>query len=254
MTVLTLQLVFDAKDPDEIMRFWGRAVGYENELVNMSPDELREWRKGFPQFDGRGRIDDARARHVPVYIQRVPEPKHGRNRLRPELVVRDFSELGRLCPVEPGDELADVEGNEFTAIAGDEQRLRTIVFDALDPDRMLEFWSQATGYIVSGNRCDPPPDMRRFEDGALVVNGAAPIRHPLYASVPDGDAFSLAPGLAFVQTDEPKRTKNRLHVDLWTTDGERHRDRLIELGATVQQWDTDHVMLDPEGNEFCCSG
>ena len=98
MTILALQLVFDAADPDEIMRFWGRAIDYDNELVRMAPDELREWRKGFPQYDGRGRIDDAKARHMPVYIQQVPEPKRGRNRLRPELVVRDFAEIGRSMP------------------------------------------------------------------------------------------------------------------------------------------------------------
>ena len=253
MTILTLQLVFDAADPDEIMRFWGRAIGYENDLIAMSPEELREWRKGFPQFDGRGRIDDAKARHMPIYIQQVPERKQGRNRLRPEIVVRDFSELGRMCPVDPGDELADVETNEFTAIVGDEVRLRSIVFDCIDPDRMLEFWSQATGYSPSNDRCDPVPGARRFEDGALVVDGAPPIRNPLYPNVPDGDAFSLAPGLAFEATEAAKQTKNRLHIDLWTTDSEHHRDRLLDLGATVQTWDTEHVMLDPEGNEFCVS-
>ena len=253
MTILTVQLVFDCTDPDEIMRFWGRAVAYENDLIAMEPDELREWRKGFPQFDGRGRIDDRDGRHMPVYIQQVPERKTGRNRVRPELVVEDFTELGRLCAAEAGDELTDVEGNEFTAGTGERSRIRTIVFDALDPDRQLEFWSRATGYEPVGNRCDTPPDARRWDGGVLVVDGTPTVSHPLYPEVPDGPAFALAPGLAFVQTDEPKRVKNRLHIDLWTTDNERHRDRLLELGATVQRWDSDHVMLDPEGNEFCVS-
>lgn len=240
MTILALQLVFDAKDPDEIMRFWGRAVGYDNDLVRMSPDELNEWRKGFPQYDGRGRIDDRAGRHMPVYIQKVPEPKRGRNRIRPELAVQDFSELGRLCAVDAGDELADVEGNELTAVeVPGEAHIRTIVVDALDPDRQLEFWSQATGCVASGNRCDPPPEARRWDGGVLVVDGKRTVSHPLYPEVPDGPAFALAPGLAFVHTDEPKRTKNRLHIDLWTTDNEHHRDRLIELGATVQRWDSD---------------
>jgi Glyoxalase-like domain len=34
----------------------------------------------------------------------------------------------------------------------------------------------------------------------------------------------------------------------------RSRERLVRLGATVVRWDTEHVMLDPEGNEFCLSG
>ncbi len=44
---------------------------------------------------------------------------------------------------------------------------------------------------------------------------------------------------------------NRLHIDLASTDVDGHRARLEKLGATVQRWDTDHVMLDPEGNESC---
>lgn len=253
MTILTLQLVFDCVEPDEIMRFWGRAVGYDNELIRMAPDELREWRKDFPQYDGRGRIDDGAGRHMPVYIQQVPEPKAGRNRLRPEIVVGDVTDLGRICTATPDDELTDVEGNEFTAVTGDQARIRTIVVDAIDPDRQLEFWSQATGYQVSGSRCDPTPDTRRWEGGVLVVDGTRTLSHPLYPDVPDGPAFALAPGISFVRTDEPKRTKNRLHLDLWTTNNAHHRERLLKLGATVQRWDTDHVMLDPEGNEFCVS-
>jgi hypothetical protein len=252
MTILTVQLVFDAADPDAIMRFWGRALGYDNELVHMQPEQITAWRKDFPQYDGRGRIDDAAARHTPVYIQRVPEPKSGRNRVRPEIIVPDVDALRALGALGTGAELHDVEGNEFTVVSGDgEPRMRSIVFDCTDPERMVEFWSQATGYVASDNRCDPPPGARRFEGGVLVVDGTPTIGHPLYPNVPDGEAFTLAPGLAFAYSDEPKRTKNRLHVDLWTTDHDGTRARLEQLGATVLRWDTDHVMQDPEGNEFC---
>src|SRR5687768_14022597 len=87
--IRNLQLVFDCVDPDEIARFWGRALGYNNELVWKGPDDVREWRKGFPQYDGRGRIDDADGRRMAIYIQKVPEPKAGRNRLRLEVATAD---------------------------------------------------------------------------------------------------------------------------------------------------------------------
>lgn len=259
MTILTVQLVFDGTDPDEIMRFWGRALEYENDLIDMAPDEVTEWRKRFPQYDGRGRIDDAKAHRMPVYIQKVPEPKSGRNRLRPEIAVRDvdatLAELRGLGGT-GDDELHDVEGNEFTVVDGLERTdvdryLRSIVFDCLDPGRMLEFWSRATGYEASGNRCDPPVGARRFLDGGWTVDGERFVFMGLNPAVQEGEVFDLIPGLAFVATDEPKRTKNRLHVDLWNNDPEALRDRLVKLGATVQRWDTEHVMLDPEGNEFC---
>jgi hypothetical protein len=254
--IFNVQLVFDAADPDEVMGFWGRTLEYDNELVHMSPDDLREWRKGFPQYDGRGRIDDAKACRTPVYIQTVPEAKTGRNRLRPEIAVPDvdgaLDRLRALGAVGTGADLADVEGNEFTVVRGDgEVRLRSIVFDSLDPDRMLDFWSQATGYEPSGNRCDPAPGLRTFENGSFVVAGTPFRSLGLNPAVEDGVVFDLVPGLAFVRTDEPKQTKNRLHIDLWNLDAEAERDRLIALGATVQRWDTDRVMLDPEGNEFC---
>jgi predicted enzyme related to lactoylglutathione lyase len=54
---------------------------------------------------------------------------------------------------------------------------------------------------------------------------------------------------------EGKTVKNRLHLDLATTDWETEIDRLTDLGATRirevkdngAQWIT---MADPEGNEF----
>jgi hypothetical protein len=240
--VRNLQLVFDCSEPDEIMRFWGRALGYENQYARMKPEELTEWRKGFPEFDGRGRIDDEAGRRMSVYIQKVPEPKSVRNRLRPEIAapeprsfVADMSLLGAL---QTDDGWVDVEGNEFTVVTEPgERRMRTIVIDALDPDRMLTFWSDATGYVVDGDRCDPPPGAKYvlpFSDG-------------------EPRELDLIPGLRFVACDEPKRVKNRLHLDLHFGEPETCRDKLVSAGASVLQWDTERVLADPEGNEFCVS-
>jgi predicted enzyme related to lactoylglutathione lyase len=81
---------------------------------------------------------------------------------------------------------------------------------------------------------------------------------------PDGSDAFLAnptggPNLLFQRVPEPKRVKNRVHLDLGPT--ERTRDQEVErlqgAGATVVG---DHrnpdgtgwvVMADPEGNEFC---
>ena len=238
--IKNMQLVFDCAEPDEIMRFWGHVLQYRNQFTSMTPDELTEWRKGFPQFDGRGRIDDEDGRRMPVYIQKVGEAKSGRNRLRPEIAVPDvasFSEEVRTHGgVETDDGYADIEGNEFTVIGGSpDQRLATIVIDALDPQRLLAFWADATGYVISGDRCDPPPGAKYvlpFSDG-------------------EPRELDLIPGLRFVLTDEPKRVKNRLHLDLHVADPESGRDRLVANGAAVLRWDSEHVLADPEGNEFC---
>jgi hypothetical protein len=65
--------------------------------------------------------------------------------------------------------------------------------------------------------------------------------------------------LKFEATSEPKRGKNRIHLDLNSTSVADQRatvDRLVGLGATQidigQGADADHfVLADPEGNEFC---
>jgi hypothetical protein len=63
------------------------------------------------------------------------------------------------------------------------------------------------------------------------------------------------PRLSFQQVPEPKRVKNRLHLDLRTDQFEAERDRRTGLGATALasferpalRWTT---FADPEGNEF----
>jgi hypothetical protein len=209
---------------------------------------VREWRKGYPQYDGRARIDDAGARRMPIYIQQVPEAKQGPNRLRLEIEA----------PEDAG-EYTDREGNEYTVLEGQTRRLRTIVFDCVDRDRMLEFWTAATGYVERNGRLDHAPGAFRIESGEFVAYGekvpnqlaAFTIGFQDPATLPDREVHDLVPGLAFRQTGETKLFKNRLHLDLRPLDREAERERLERLGAIVVEWDNDHVMQDPEGNEFC---
>ena len=67
-----------------------------------------------------------------------------------------------------------------------------------------------------------------------------------------------APRLLFIRVPEPKRGKNRIHLDLLADDRDAEEARLVELGATVvaRQDEADEswiVMSDPYGNEFCLS-
>ena len=67
--------------------------------------------------------------------------------------------------------------------------------------------------------------------------------------------------LLFFRVEEPKTTKNRMHVDLASRDADAEITRLVALGGslvdgTPPQWRTGNgtrwvVMQDPEGNEFC---
>ena len=116
-------------------------------------------------------------------------------------------------------------------------RLTEIIFDAADPAALAEFWSAVMGYVVTD-----------VDEGGDVVE----IR-------PEGTEAksSLVPSLLFVKVPEPKTGKNRLHLDINTTDADQETElqRLLALGAKpvdIGQGDVHwHVLADPEGNEFC---
>ena len=73
----------------------------------------------------------------------------------------------------------------------------------------------------------------------------------------NGQSFDV-PALVFVPVDDPKTTKNRVHLDLASDSSDHQADivaRLVAAGAApvdVGQSDVPWVVLaDPEGNEFC---
>lgn len=115
-------------------------------------------------------------------------------------------------------------------------RIKSITFDCVDPYRLAQFWAQLTGFVEDPDNGNSPEDPECL---LLSSNG------------------QLA--LLFIGVPEPKRVKNRVHLDLVPV--ERRRDgeveRVLGLGARVvdDQRRPDGagwvVLADPEGNEFC---
>ena len=76
--------------------------------------------------------------------------------------------------------------------------------------------------------------------------------------VDDGDATLHTPGglaVDFARVPEPKTVKNRLHLDLRSTDLAEATAQAVALGATraddIYDGGRWQVLRDPEGNEFC---
>ena len=100
--------------------------------------------------------------------------------------------------------------------------------DCADAAKLAEFWADVLGSKVSA---DPTP-----ESAAIDADGGAP-------------------RLAFHQVPEGKTVKNRLHLDLLSSEFGAESERLLTLGATrirnvehgSVHWTT---FADPEGNEF----
>jgi Glyoxalase-like domain len=118
--------------------------------------------------------------------------------------------------------------------------LRDIVVDCAHPAALARFWAAALdGYAVAPY--DEEELARLRSVGVLDTED-------------DPTVLVIGPGprLFLQRVPEPRRVKNRLHLDLTADEPDREIDRLTGLGARVAARYAGHVTLtDPEGNEFC---
>jgi catechol 2,3-dioxygenase-like lactoylglutathione lyase family enzyme len=113
-------------------------------------------------------------------------------------------------------------------------RISELVIKCRDPQRLAAFWCEVLGFTVLNT-----------DYGAV-------------AAVPQEGFGGLEPTLVFVPTTEPEPGRLRLHFDVNATDRDQDAEleRLLKLGARPadigqtgeEPW---HVLVDPEGNEFC---
>jgi predicted enzyme related to lactoylglutathione lyase len=103
-----------------------------------------------------------------------------------------------------------------------------VSFDVQDAKTVANFWAAALGRVVSEDA---------DSDNAAV-----------------NEPGSNGSYIGFHRVPEPKTVKNRMHLDLITSDFDNEVERLIGLGATKLNeiragghWVT---LADPEGNEF----
>lgn len=105
-----------------------------------------------------------------------------------------------------------------------------VVLDCVDADALAGFWVAALGY-------------RRTPFGRPYVRLFDPAKR--------------WPDLLLQQVPEPKRGKNRMHLDLQVLDVHAEVERLVSAGAVVVEPAHDDggfltvVLTDPQGNEFC---
>jgi hypothetical protein len=229
-------IVVDSADPAALGRFWAELLDWP---IETHDDEV----------DVHAPAEDGST--IDIVFVPVSEPKTGKNRLHIELssaspdqqvVLVDRALALGARRVDIGQRnvswivLADPEGNEFCvleprpeyATAG---AIAAVVVDSRDPAALAAFWSVAAGWPVA----------RSAEEGASL-------------RPPDGRGLWLE----FVRVDEPKRVKNRVHLDVRPFAGDDQGaevTELVDLGASmanVGQGDVPwSVLTDPEGNEFC---
>jgi predicted enzyme related to lactoylglutathione lyase len=107
-------------------------------------------------------------------------------------------------------------------------RVGSLVIDCHDLLAGLDFWSAALD--VKNIEGDPHTEV--YVSLGHVVGGLR---------------------LLLQRVPEQKVAKSRLHLDIETDDVDAEVARLTSLGATVseRQGNSDAILLDPNGNEFC---
>jgi hypothetical protein len=105
-----------------------------------------------------------------------------------------------------------------------------VVLDCSVADQLAQFWS------------------------ALVERPVSAGANQFFAVIPASDDGRF-PSLMFLAVPEPRQGKNRLHLDLTSTDLNAAVERALALGATkVAEYDeygtTWTTLADPEGNVF----
>ena len=212
-----LDLCIDAVDPRRLGRFWA-------DLLRMDLEELD---------DGDARLTSPQAGHT-VWLNRVPEPVTVKQRVHLDVRAPSVEDVVRLggtvvdATSFPWTVMKDPEGGElcvFPVREGTSPGLMEIGVDTDDPVRTSTWWADVLG-----------ADRRDHEDGYSFLSPvpSAPFEAITFAPVP-----------------EPKTVKNRIHLDVTTTDVQL----LLGAGATLLRAADDeihwHVLADPDGNEFC---
>ncbi len=138
-------------------------------------------------------------------------------------------------------------------------RVANVSFHAEDPAALARFWCDVMGYPAWSSW---PED----EVAGLREAGMSDAEIAERAEAWDGDPAHQR--FYFTQYRHERRQRNRVHVDITPFDDRRasrtelevERDRLIALGASLEQELTEPwgpyeefaiMMRDPEGNEFC---
>ncbi|MCW2539256.1 MAG: hypothetical protein JWN95_981 [Frankiales bacterium] len=221
-------LCIDAVDEAGSQQFWSQALG-----LRVEGREDHRWLAG------------DRPEQV-IWLNQVPEPKTVKNRIHLDIVATSLDELYAIGAsfVEQHrywTVLADPDGQEFCAFIREPgelyrrsglvgatlpSKLKDLVIDSQDPERIANWWHQVLGGALGGD-----PDNPWFWVDDLP---GAPLE-----------------SMDFVEVPEPKTIKNRVHWDLTVAD----LDALVAAGATLLRpeggdirW---NVMADPDGNEFC---
>lgn len=134
-----------------------------------------------------------------------------------------------------------------------------VTVDCANPVMLAAFWRDLLDYVD-----DPPP--QGYESWAEYDRANALSQEEIDAGATIVDPRGIGPRVFFQRVPEPKRVKNRVHLDIAVATAPPGEERITQIrqaardlvgrGATWAAESGDPldffiVLRDPEGNEFC---
>jgi len=135
----SIQVVFDAANPDALARFWAEVLGYKLQDPPPGFSTWEDWARAnaIPedQWDAMSAVVDPDEKGPRLFFQRVPEPKTVKNRVHLDVNVGG----GRQVPVDERRRRIDAEaarlvGLGATLVRALEEQENEYFVNMLDPE------------------------------------------------------------------------------------------------------------------------
>jgi predicted enzyme related to lactoylglutathione lyase len=241
-------ITFACEEPRRVAEFWTQALdGYSAEPSGQT-------------YFGRGdgpelffnRMAKSPTIEAPIHLDvNVPDREAELERLLglgAKLVVTKTDAVGDFS--ETFTVMRDPEGNGFCIQTPHDppthRYIGNVTFSAAAPRRLGAFWAAALGWPEE--EIDPEFLRKLFAAGVDERE-----REAFYVT---REAPSSRPRFLFQRRERSRPESYPIHLDFLSDDREAEVERLVGLGAAVEQTKTDEraawtIMRDPEGNPFC---
>jgi hypothetical protein len=134
-----------------------------------------------------------------------------------------------------------------------------VTVDCASPARLAAFWRDLLDYVD-----DPPP--AGYASWGEYDRANALSKDQIDSGATIVDPRGIGPRVFFQRVPEPKRVKNRMHLDVAVATAPHGAPRIAQIRQAAMElvqrgasWGAESgdpedffiVLLDPEGNEFC---
>lgn len=240
-----LYVTFSCAHPERVAEFWSALLDYEHAPAGDS------WTAKDPRGEGTALLFNRMAKsetiELPIHLDiNVPDREAELQRLLglgAKLVETKSHAIGELS--ETWTVMRDPEGNGFCIQSPPQVQQRyigNVTFSCAEPIPLGRFWAAVLDWP------EEPIDPS-FVQQLLDAGMDERERESFYVT---RETATSRPRFLFQRREKSRPDSYPIHLDLSADDREAEVERLIGLGARVEQVKPTHtIMRDPEWNPFC---